>query len=51
MAWLFTEYDVARNCPVLHWNVSILRATSYSVNSQATVHYTRRSGWGLLIRD
>ena len=38
MDWLFTEYDVARNSQVLHWNFSIPRATSYSVNSQATVH-------------
>ena len=37
LALLFTEYDVARNSHVLHWNVSISRATSYSVNSQATV--------------
>ena len=37
MAWLFTEYDVARNSQVLHWSFSILRATSYSVNSQATL--------------
>ena len=37
MALLFTEYDVARNSHVLHWNFSIPRATSYSVNSQATV--------------
>ena len=37
MAWLFTEYDVARNSHVLDWNFSIPRVTSYSVNSQATV--------------
>ena len=37
MAWLFTEYDVARNSQVLHWTFSIVRATSYSVNSQVTV--------------
>ena len=35
MALLFT--DVTRNSHVLHWNFSIPRATSYSVNSQATV--------------
>ena len=39
MIWLFTEYDVAQNSHVLHWNFSIPRATSYSVNSQATVAY------------
>ena len=38
MVLLFTEYDLARNSHVLHWNFSIPRATSYSVNSQATVH-------------
>ena len=37
IAWLFTEYDVARNSHVLHWNFSILRATLYSVNSQVIV--------------
>ena len=37
MAWLFTEYDVARNSWVLHWNFGIPRSTSYSVNSHATV--------------
>ena len=37
MAWLFAEYDVARNFHVLHWNFGIPRATSYSVNSQATI--------------
>ena len=37
IAWLFTEYDVPWNSHVLHWNFSIPRATSYSVNSQATV--------------
>ena len=37
MALLFTEYDVARISHVLHWSSSIPRATSYSVNSQATV--------------
>ena len=37
IALLFTEYDVARNSRVLHWNFSIPRATSYSVTSQATV--------------
>ena len=37
IAWLVTEYDVARNSHVLHWNSSIPRATSYSVNSQATI--------------
>ena len=37
MAWLFTEYDVAWNSQVLHWNFSIPRATLYSVNSQAPV--------------
>ena len=37
MALLFTQYDVARNFYVLHLNFSIPRATSYSVNSQATV--------------
>ena len=30
MAWLFTEYDVARNSQVLHWNFSIPRDTSKS---------------------
>ena len=39
MAWLFAEYDVARNSQVLHWNFSILRATSYSTNSPATVPF------------
>ena len=40
MALLFTEYDVhvARNAYVLHWNFSIARATSYSVNSQTTAY-------------
>ena len=37
MALLFTEYDVAWNSHGLHWNFSIPRATSYSVNSYATV--------------
>ena len=37
MALLFTEYDVARNSHVLHWNYSIPRATSYSVNSEVFV--------------
>ena len=37
MAWLFSEYNVARNSHVLHWTFSIPRATSYSVNSQATI--------------
>ena len=37
MAWVFTEYDVGGNSQVLHWNFSIPRATSYSVNSQAIV--------------
>ena len=37
MAWLFTEYDVERNSQVLHWTFSIARATSYSVNRQATL--------------
>ena len=32
MAWLFIEYGVKI------WNFSILRATSYSVNIQATVY-------------
>ena len=36
IAWLFTEYDVARNPHILHWNFSTLPATSYSVNSQPT---------------
>ena len=39
MDWLFTEYDVPLNSQVLHWNFSIFRATSYSVNNQATVHW------------
>ena len=39
LAWLFIEYDVARKSQVLHWNFSISRATSCSVNSQATVHH------------
>ena len=38
MARVFTEYEVARNSQVLHWKLSIPRATSYSVNSQATVY-------------
>ena len=37
---MFTEYDVARNSDVLHYNISIPRATSYSVNSQATFFTT-----------
>ena len=37
MVRLFTEYDVARKSQVLHWNFSILRATSYSISSQVTV--------------
>ena len=37
MALLFTEYDAARNSHVLHCHFSVPRATSYSVNSQATV--------------
>ena len=43
MAWLFTEYDVARNSQGSHWNFSYLygdgipRATSYSVNSQSYI--------------
>ena len=37
MAWLFVEYDIARNSQVLRWKFSIPRATWYSVNSQATV--------------
>ena len=44
MAWLFTECNVARNSQVLHWNFSIPRATSYSVNSQATVPSWLASG-------
>ena len=32
----FTEYDIARNSQVLHWNFSIPRSTSYSVNNHAT---------------
>ena len=38
MDLLFTEYDLARNSHVLHWNFSIPRATSYSVKRQATEH-------------
>ena len=41
IVWLFTEYDIARSSRVLYWNFSTLRATSYSVNSQATVF----DGW------
>ena len=37
MTWLFTEYYIAWNSQVLRWNFNIPRATSYSVNSQATV--------------
>ena len=38
MPLVFTAYDVARNSHDLHSNFSIPRATSYSVNSQATIH-------------
>ena len=39
MALLFTEYDLARNSHVLHWDFSIPRATSYSVNSYPLYMY------------
>ena len=51
MAWLFTEYDVARNSQVLLWNFSIPRATSYSVNKHATLQLVFLSETIQIIRD
>ena len=51
IAWLFTEYDVARKSQVLLWNFSIPHAMSYSVNSQATVPKTITSPFGHKMRN
>ena len=37
VAWLFTEYDVARGIPKFQYQTWEFRATSYSVNSQAII--------------